>query len=305
MSIAIITQEQIDSRHYWIDEISRLRGDFGVNSEKIATEISQKIKNKGSGALLGHLRLCGAIPERYGHDTSEEKLYSKYTDIVIHEAFLSMGFRSLVLKKRADVADVECVTENFSFVADAKAFRLSRTAKNQKDFKVQAIDSWKRGKPYAMIICPVHQLPARTSQIYQQAGARSVCIGAYTHLSVFVRYAEESGKENAIELVHAVFKEVEAMNPSKNASLYWQIINRLILDFDKNISRLWQEEKQASVEAINISRAESLNFFASERERIMRLSRRQAIKEVLKASKIENKIRAIESVIDNGLLDLE
>ena len=46
MSIAIITQEQIDSRHYWIDAISRLSGDFGVDAEKIETEISQEIKNK-------------------------------------------------------------------------------------------------------------------------------------------------------------------------------------------------------------------------------------------------------------------
>ena len=55
MRIEIITQEQIDSRHYWIDEISRLSGDFGVNAEKVDTDISQEIKNKGIGALLGHL----------------------------------------------------------------------------------------------------------------------------------------------------------------------------------------------------------------------------------------------------------
>ena len=54
MNIEIITQEQIDSRHYWIDEISRLSGDFGVNSEKIEADISQEIKNKGIGASLGH-----------------------------------------------------------------------------------------------------------------------------------------------------------------------------------------------------------------------------------------------------------
>ena len=304
MNIKVITREQIDSRSYWIDEISRLSGDFGVDAEKIEDEIDQEIKNKGIGALLGHLRLCGAIPERYGHDTSEEKLYSKYTDIVIHAAYLWMGFNSLVLKKRADVADVECVSDHYSFVSDAKAFRLSRTAKNQKDFKVQAIDGWKHGKPYAVIICPVYQLPSRASQIYQQAGARSVCIGTYTHLSVFARYAEESGKENAMELIHEVFRTVEAMNPSKNASAYWQIINRRILDFDKNISCLWQEEKRASIESIQISREEALNFLASERERIMRLSRQKAIKEILKASKIENKIRATESVVDNGLLEL-
>ena len=304
MNIEVITQEQIESRSYWINEISRLSGDFGVDAEKVEDEISKEIQDKGIDSLLGHLRLCGAIPENYGHDTSEEKLYSKYTDVVIHEAYKTTGFNSLVLKERADVADVECVNDDYSFVADAKAFRLSRTAKNQKDFKVQAMDGWKHGKPYAMVVCPVYQLPTRASQIYQQAGARSVCIGTYTHLAVFARYAEATNTTNAMELVHQVFKTVESMNPSKDANLYWQVVNRKILDFDGKIAGIWKEEKQASVESIQISRDEALGFLASERERIMRLTKEQAIKEVLKASKLDNKIRAIRSVVDNGLLGL-
>jgi len=47
------------------------------------------------------------------------------------------------------------------------------------------------------------------------------------------------------------------------------------------------------------------SFVAAERERIMRLSREQAIREVLKGRKIENRIRAVESVADNDLLGLE
>lgn len=160
MNLEIITQKQINRRNYWIDEISRLSGDFGVDAEKVEDKIGKEIQENGIDALLGHLRLCGAIPESYGHDTSKEKLYSKYTDVVIHEAYLSMGFNSLVLKERADVADVECANDDYSFVADAKAFRLSRTAKNQKDFKVQTMDGWKHGKPYAMVVCPVYQLPS-------------------------------------------------------------------------------------------------------------------------------------------------
>ena len=179
MEIEIITKKQIENRKYWIREISRLSNDFGVDAEKMEEKINQEIKKDGIDSLLGHLRLCSAIPERYGHDTSEEKLYSKYTDVLIHEAYLYMGFNSLVLKERTDVADVECANNDYSFVADAKSFRLSRTAKNQKDFKIQALDGWKHGKPYAMVVCPVYQLPSRTSQIYQQAGARSVCIGTY------------------------------------------------------------------------------------------------------------------------------
>jgi len=302
MTIEIITKEQVKNREYWIDEISRLSGDFGVDAEKVEIEIGQEIKKNGMDSLLGHLRLCGAIPERYSHDSSEEKLYSKYTDVVIHEAYSCIGFKSLVLKERADVADVECLNDDFSFVADAKAFRLSRTAKNQKDFKVQAMDGWKHGKKYAMVVCPVYQLPSRASQIYQQAAARSVCISTYTHLAVLVRYAQEKSKDQAMEIVHEVYKTVEAMNPSKDASTYWQAVNRKMLEFDGVLHEIWKEEKKASLESIHISKKEALSFLSAERERIMRLSKEDAIKEVLKSSKIENKIKAIRSVSDNGLL---
>ncbi len=188
-------------------------------------------------------------------------------------------------------------------MADAKAFRLSRTAKNQKDFKVQAMDGWKYGKPYAMVVCPVYQLPSRTSQIYQQAGTRSVCIWTYTHLAVLVRYAEKTSQSQARNLLQEIFKSVDAMHPSKDAILYWQTLNQRMLDFDKIIRDLWLEEKLATLESIRISRNEALSFLATERERIFRLSKDEAIREVLKASKIENKIKKIKSVSDNGLLE--
>lgn len=301
----IITEEQVENRKYWIDNLSRLSGNFGVDAERIEQELRQEIQDYGIVSLLGHLRLCGAIPECYGPDTSEEKLYSKYTDAVIHEAYTTMGFTSLVLIERADVADVECVTDDYSFVADAKVFRLSRTAKNQKDFKVEAMDNWKHGKPYAMVVCPVYQLPYRTSQIYQQAAARSVCIATYTHLAVLARYAYESTRSKALELVQEVFKTVEAMNPSKSANSYWQAVNRTLLDFDDIIGKIWREEKLASNESILISREEALTFLAAERERIMRLSRTEAIREVLKWRKVDSKIQTVRSVTRNGILSLE
>lgn len=304
MELTIITEQDIARRRYWVNEICRLSGNFGVDSERLEHEITQEIRTDGNAALHSHLKLCGAIPEGYGHDSSEEKLYAKYTDVVIHEAYKAIGCTSLVLRERADVADVECLCGDYSFVADAKAFRLSRTAKNQKDFKVQAMDNWKHGKPFAMIVCPVYQLPNRTSQIYQQAAARSVYICTYTHLAVLVRYAERAGQQRAIELLHDVFKTVEAMNPSKNAAVYWQAVNRTFLDFDSSISDIWQEEKIASIESIQLAREEALQFLASERERIMRLSREDAIQEVIKWRKIENRIHAVESVADNGILEI-
>lgn len=302
VNTTVVTQQNISKREYWIEEIIRLSGDFGVDSERVEQEIAQEIQTDGMAPLIGHLRLCGAMPEAYGHDSSEEKLYSKYTDVVIHQAYTAIGFTSLVLRERSDVADVECVCDDYSFVADAKAFRLSRTAKNPKDFKVQAMDNWKHGKPFAMVVCPAYQLPAQTSQIYQQAAARSVCICTYTHLAVLVRYAQQVGKPRVIALMHEVFRTVEALNPSKTATTYWHAVNRAFLDSDRSISDLWREEKMASLESIQIAREEALRFLASERERIMRLSREDAIREVIKWRKIESRIRAVESVADNGLL---
>ena len=305
MSLTVLTEGDIESRQYWIGEISRLSGAFGIDSERVEQEIAQEIERKGIASLLGHIRLCGAIPEGYGHDSSEEKLYSKYTDVVIHEAYTAIGFTSLVLRQRADAADVECVCDDYSFVADAKAFRLSRTAKNQKDFKVQAMDNWKFGKPFAIVVCPVYQLPSRTSQIYQQAIARSVCICTYTHLAVLVRYAELIGQPKAIAMLHNVFKGVASMNPSKDAASYWQVVNGIFLDSDDSVASIWREEKIASLESMNLARDEALHFLAQERERIMRLSRKEAIQEVLKWRKIDNRIRAVESVTYNGLLDCD
>ncbi len=156
-----------------------------------------------------------------------------------------------------------------------------------------------------MVVCPVYQLPKSSSQIYQQAVTRSVCIATYTHLAVLVRYAEKATQESTKELVHEIFRSVEAMNPSKDAMYYWGEVNRTLLGFDQRIRDIWLDEKRALSESFYFAKKEALNFLATERERIMKLSRDDAIKEVIKARKLENKIKQVESVAGNRLLDIE
>ena len=300
----LISEKSIESRRYWIQKINNFSGQFSVNSSLIETHLEEEISSLGTQVLLDHLRLCGNIPESYGHDTSEEKQYSKYTDALLSFAYKEMGLKSLVITERADVADVEGFGNDFSFVADAKAFRLSRTAKNQKDFKVQAMDRWKHGKPYAMVVCPIYQLPKTNSQIYQQAISRNVCVFTYSHLSLLVRFAKEFGKSNSEELLHNVFKTVPALNPSKSSVDYWLGINKTILSYSKSINELWSDEKLASIESIQIGKQEALEFLSSEREKIMRMSHQEALKALIKSSKIESKIRTINNVSDNGLFGI-
>ena len=68
---------------------------------------------------------------------------------------------------------------------------------------------------------------------------------------------------------------------------------------------IWLDEKRALSESFYFAKKEALNFLATERERIMKLSRDDAIKEVIKARKLENKIKQVESVAGNRLLDIE
>jgi type II restriction enzyme len=301
----VISEIAIKRREYWIDEIRKLSGNFGNDTEKLEKELETEIKKNGLGSLIDHLRLCGNIPESYGHDTSEEKLYSKYTDCLLSLAYNSLGLKSLVLKERADAADVEAFGKDYSFVADAKAFRLSRTAKNQKDFKVQAMHGWKRGKPYAMVVCPIYQLPTSSSQIYQQATTQNVCIFTYSHLALLLSYSEKEGQTKSQQLLKKIFETVNALNPSKNATDYWIALNKTILSFSKKIEPLWNIEKGVATESIAIAKEEALTFLAQEREKIMRMSHKEALKELIKVHKIENRIKIINAISDNELFTLK
>lgn len=301
----LITPAAVAKREFWIEEIRKLSGNFGDDSTRLESELSTEIKAEGFSVLIDHLRLCGDIPESYGHDSSEEKLYSKYTDSLLSETYKAMGLKSLVLKERADAADVEAFAKNFSFVADAKAFRLSRTAKNQKDFKVQAMDGWKRGKPFAMVVCPIYQLPNKSSQIYEQATVRNVCVFTYSHLAMLATFGASEGNEKSEELLEQVFKAIPALNPSKDASQYWTAINRTMLSFSKVMNELWSIEKQAAVESIAAAKNEALTFLAKEREKIMRMSHDEALKELIKVHKIESKIVTINSVSNSGILSIQ
>jgi type II restriction enzyme len=213
-----MTPEAKKRRKYWVAELAKLGGSFGDDSTKMIGELRGEIRNEGVDALLDHLRSCGAVPEHYGHDSSEEKLYSKYTDAIISEALTAIGLNSAVINARADSADVQARGGGYSLVADAKAFRLSRTAKNQKDFKVQAMDGWRNGLDYAVLICPIYQLPSRTSQIYQQAIARNVCILSYAHLAALVALAERRGQTLATKGLGSALKSVSLLHPSKSAA---------------------------------------------------------------------------------------
>ena len=262
------------------------------------------MERDGSAALLDHLRLCGNIPEQYGHDSSEEKLYSKYTDVVLAAALRSIGLKAIVMSERGDAADVEAVAPDWALVADAKAFRLSRSAKNQKDFKVEAMHGWKRGRQHALLICPSYQLPMRSSQIYQSAIARNVTILSYAHLAALVSLKEAESQELAIATLLAAMQCGEGQSPTKDAVFYWTLINRTMLHSSAVLRELWNVEKIATVESLSYAKEEALTALALERDRIQRLSHQEAVAALIKNTNLDGRMSIIRRVEDNAMLGI-
>jgi type II restriction enzyme len=295
-------KEALDRRAYWVSELARLSGKFGDDSTRMVDELRADIVASGVQALTDHLRLCGAIPEQYGHDSTEEKLYSKYTDAVVSEALTAMGLRSTIIAERADAADVQARGKDFSLVADAKAFRLSRTAKNQKDFKVQAMDGWRGNEDYAIVVCPIYQLPTSKSQIYQQAFASNVCIASYSHLSALVVFASKAGEASAEAALRAVLDSVALLGGGQNAADYWHGVNGALVASLGTHGLIWTEERNASLDALQTAKAESLFHLRAERNRLLGLSHQEALDELIRMAGVDARILMVERIQHGGLL---
>ena len=292
-------------RRNWVNRLGNASSSFEVESSAIIDELRTEIAGEGNQSLLEHLRICGAMPERYRRDSSEEKLYSKYTDAVVSEALSAMGLNSAVLDTRADSADVQARASDYTLIADAKAFRLTRTARNQKDFKVQAMDDWRGGLDFALVVGPIYQYMSRTSQIYLQAINRNVCLLSYTHLACLVDLADKRGADTAESALHTVLKTVNLLHPSKNAVDYWTGINRALIDSISPNVESWEVEKQASMAGLDVARDESLEYLRAERNRLLGLSHRQALDELVRLSGVDSRIRRVEAASHGGLLGVE
>lgn len=77
-----------------------------------------------------------------------------------------------------------------------------------------------------------------------------------------------------------------------------------MLNANSNAGDLWEIEKQATIESIVLAKEEALTFLASERERIMRMSRDDAIRQLITDRNIDGKERVIKAVGDNGILTI-
>ena len=157
-----------------------------------ATNYLRKVVDEcGREDFLRLVLRIGIIPELLKRDSSQEKLFSKLSELVLARAFFLLGFDAEVVQKRSDSADVVAKSRfwNYSLVADAKFFRLSRTAKNQKDFKIRSLAEWRKNESAeaAVLVAPYYQYPIRESQVFRQAMDANVCLFTWETLYFLIQ----------------------------------------------------------------------------------------------------------------------
>ena len=241
--------------------------------------------------LSSNLLECGIIPELFGHDSSEEKLWAKYCDILLAQTLTHLSIPAEVLRARGDSADVFGRTRNYSIVGDAKAFRLSRTAKNQKDFKVQALDDWRKNNTFACLVSPLYQYPRRVSQIYEQAIERNVTLLSYIHLKFLLDF---TSRQN----LNPLWRISGELPTSKNAQQYWEAIDKTVCEITGKGGEILNGYKQKAIDKTKQLGKEGIDYWETKIAEYRTLSQKEAVARLIKAEKVETKIQTIKKAID-------
>lgn len=268
--------------------IKELCADQGKSFTEKSKVLMQRLDTCTEAQIIEHLDYAGVIPECFDHDSTEEKLFAKYCDYLLAKSWTLLGIKSEAILERTDAADVLGKLGGYKIVGDAKAFRLSRTAKNQKDFKVEALDKWRKGAEYACLICPLYQYPNSKSQIYLQAGTYNVTLLSYTHLAFMIR-----NKPRSLESLQALWEVSKKIGKSQDARAYWREIDALVLKITGCDSKSWMRAVAETKNVLAKQAAEQISFWNSERKRVQKLSHAEATDELIKALKIDSKIEVI------------
>lgn len=251
----------------------------------------------------------GSIPEDIGHDSTEEKLYAKVSDILLAKSLIEMNLEATVLTQRADCADVVAQSHyhRYSLVGDAKAFRLSRTARNAKDYKVNSMAIWKGDSEYAVLVCPYFQYPKSNSQIYKEALSGNIALFSWEYLYILLKEGiRESSSINLSALWNqsGIISKTTTVSNSKSCFLNQQNqnISKILKITPEKFYEYFNSVKELIVERGNTE----IQYYEQEIERVKQQNREEAIAELLRNLKLESKIATIRGFIDQiNVRDLE
>lgn len=285
-----------------IDKILKL----STNDFKQATDkIRAFVDNMAIEDFKSIVKQIGTIPEAIEHDSTEEKLYSKASDIVLARCFRELGMASRALDERGDSADIIAESQagyNYSLVADAKCFRLSRTAKNQKDFKVSNLSDWRGAEnEYAVLVAPYFQYPQNKSQIYSKALENNVCLLTWEHISIMLDRDVEENEHFSLESLWNSSQMIARDKTLAFANAKSCFLPRIDAYVAKKtgMSEIEFLKVLGDYKNIIVSRGEfEIEFWNNYITRIKEYTREEAIEELIKEKKLYEKISVINAYIE-------
>jgi hypothetical protein len=274
------------------------------NFVESSDKIQEQIFNLPSEDILPLVKEIGTIPESIPHDSTIEKLYAKTADIVLARCFQLLGLRASVNRERANIADVTGKSDfhGYSFVADAKAFRLSRTAKNQKDFKVRSMADWRGDHDYSILVCPYYQYPKNHSQIYGQALDDNICLIGWEHFAYLIENGMVENNKRNLSCIWGLSAELSRriIHANRNDDHNFITQGNAIIDSSLGLPEGEIEKYIDSQKKGLILRGKSeIKYWEDIKADIATYSREQAIQELLSALKINEKITQINRFISS------
>ena len=264
--------------------------------------LEAKIAHLSLKQLKSSLLECGIMPEVFSHDSSEEKLWAKYSDILLSKCLLQLGIKAEVLRTRGDSADVFGKSASYSLVGDAKTFRLSRTAKNQKDFKIKSLDDWRRNDDFALLLGPLSQFPSNRSQIYAQAIDRNVTLISYVHMLFLLEHYNSGKKLNWLWNTGKRLKSNLAPNKHKISAEYWQEIDLSVCKIAQKTDGELSLFKKKEFKTRQLLGEEGIAYWEQKIRKYKSLSKKEAIRRLIKSDKIEAKIEQIRKAVNRGIV---
>lgn len=283
-----------------------LRNLIKNKTDKSFVEASDELEgilfNISTEETLPLIMEIGIIPEDIAHDSTEEKLYTKTSDILFAKALKDLNLEVRVLRERSNCADIIAQSKfhGYSLVGDAKAFRLSRTAKNAKDFKVESMVHWRGDCDYAVLTCPYFQYPKSKSQIYKSALDGNVALFSWEYLYILLsEKIKESLDFNLCTLWNqsAIIGRNVTVEDANNSFLRQQDAN--IQTFTEISSDRFDSLFSRIKDGIAARGNTEIQYFMNEIYRIRNLDKNAAIQELICSLKLDTKIETIRNFINS------
>ena len=263
-------------------------------------EIENHINSLSKEDFIEIVKEIGTIPEVIEASSTEEKLYSKASDIVLARCFSEIGLKAKAVSERGNSADIVAESEHgYTLVADAKTFRLSRTAKNQKDFKISTLSKW-RGMEhdFAILVAPYFQFPNTTSQIYSSSLSDKVCLLSWEHMLFLLNMQVVEDVPLSLEQIWNAPTRIERASKIAYAdrmNCLFPYINKMVCDrISVTLDDFEMQLKECKSYILERSNDE-IAILETEIKNIEGYTKEQAIKELIKSRKLNEKIAAILS----------